>query len=284
MLRQAREAKGLHIAALAVMLKVPVKKLEALEADRLRQTADAVYVRGLAASVCRALHIDSAPILAGLPALTVSPLATDASKLNQVFDETVPPWQVWRSHPMGMAAGVLLLLALAVWFWPHRIEFAAQEAVEPAAMALEPVASGAPAASVPEPKADQTAQAGVPVAADAQLRQVPAPEAHASEGATAVNMPQLRLADVPASLASMPAANAWLNLHAQAVSWVEVVDARGQVVLRRNLQAGESVALAGDAPMQVVVGKADAVEVRVHGAALDVVSLARDNVARFQVK
>ena len=35
LLRQAREASGLHIAALAVLLKVPVKKLEALESDRL---------------------------------------------------------------------------------------------------------------------------------------------------------------------------------------------------------------------------------------------------------
>ena len=34
LLRAAREASGLHIAALAVAMKVPVKKLEALEADR----------------------------------------------------------------------------------------------------------------------------------------------------------------------------------------------------------------------------------------------------------
>ena len=33
LLRQAREAAGLHIAALAVSLKVPVKKIEALEAQ-----------------------------------------------------------------------------------------------------------------------------------------------------------------------------------------------------------------------------------------------------------
>jgi len=32
MLRKAREASGLHVAALAVSMKVPVKKLEALEA------------------------------------------------------------------------------------------------------------------------------------------------------------------------------------------------------------------------------------------------------------
>ena len=53
LLRTAREREGLHIAALAVSMKVPVKKLEALEADRLDLLPDAVFVRALAASVCR---------------------------------------------------------------------------------------------------------------------------------------------------------------------------------------------------------------------------------------
>ncbi|NJM43298.1 MAG: helix-turn-helix domain-containing protein [Brachymonas sp.] len=69
MLREAREAHGLHVAALAVSMKVPVKKLEALEADRLEDLPDAVFVRALASSVCRALKIDAAPILAKLPQL-----------------------------------------------------------------------------------------------------------------------------------------------------------------------------------------------------------------------
>ena len=72
LLRSARQASGLHIAALAVTLKVPVKKLEALESDRLDLLADAVFVRALAASVCRTLKVDATPILALLPA-TSSP-------------------------------------------------------------------------------------------------------------------------------------------------------------------------------------------------------------------
>ena len=51
LLRQAREAAGLHVAALAVSLKVPVKKLEALESDRLDLLPDAVFARALASSM-----------------------------------------------------------------------------------------------------------------------------------------------------------------------------------------------------------------------------------------
>ena len=45
MIRAAREASGLHVAALAFSMKVPVKKLEALESDRLDLLLDSVFVR-----------------------------------------------------------------------------------------------------------------------------------------------------------------------------------------------------------------------------------------------
>jgi cytoskeleton protein RodZ len=50
MLRKARMAAGLHVAALAVSMKVPVKKLEALESDRLDLLPDVAFVRALASS------------------------------------------------------------------------------------------------------------------------------------------------------------------------------------------------------------------------------------------
>ena len=53
LLREARQASGLHIAALAAALKVPVSKLEALESDNYEALPDAVFVRALASSVCR---------------------------------------------------------------------------------------------------------------------------------------------------------------------------------------------------------------------------------------
>ena len=71
MLRTAREAAGIHVSALAVALKVSVKKLEALESDDLAQLPDAVFARALAASVCRTLKIDAEPVLQRLPQLHV---------------------------------------------------------------------------------------------------------------------------------------------------------------------------------------------------------------------
>src|SRR6476469_144798 len=67
LLRQAREAAGLHVAALAVSLKVPVRKLEALEDARYDALPDTVFARALASSVCRTLKVDPQPILDRLP-------------------------------------------------------------------------------------------------------------------------------------------------------------------------------------------------------------------------
>jgi cytoskeleton protein RodZ len=50
------------------------------------------------------------------------------------------------------------------------------------------------------------------------------------------------------------------------------------------LNAGESVAVSGTLPLSVIVGRADAIDVQVRGQAFELRPLAKDNVARFQVK
>lgn len=48
----------MHIGALAVALKVPVRKLEALEIGELASLSGPVFVRALASSVCRHIKMD----------------------------------------------------------------------------------------------------------------------------------------------------------------------------------------------------------------------------------
>ena len=67
LIRAARQKKGVHLAVLSVNLKVPVRQLEALEADQHDSGKGPVFVRALASSVCRQLQMDPAPVLALLP-------------------------------------------------------------------------------------------------------------------------------------------------------------------------------------------------------------------------
>jgi transcriptional regulator with XRE-family HTH domain len=112
MLRKAREAKGLHIAALAVTLKVPVKKIEALEADRFSELPDLVFARALASSICRTLRIAPGPVLDRLPELPgcriglltprdVVPGAADVGDVGLAFGRDVfereRPGELWSA-------------------------------------------------------------------------------------------------------------------------------------------------------------------------------------------
>lgn len=81
-----------------------------------------------------------------------------------------------------------------------------------------------------------------------------------------------------------------LVFRAKDTSWVEVIDSKGGVILRRNLEKNEVVGLSipsssgGAGPLSVVVGRSDVTEVSVRGKPFVMEAVTRENVARFQVK
>ena len=279
MLRQAREAAGLQVEALAVALKVPVRKLEALEADRFDQLPDAVFVRALAASVCRNLRVDPAPILERLPATARPRLASSEGGINAPFrsprDGAGPSWIEHFSRPALLAVFALLLGALVLILLPsHRDEVAA--AFEPAPAPVEGAVLP-PAAEPATVNVASPATTAVSPSATAALAEPGATSAPARRAASAA------LAEVPAA-SGAAASEGIVVFKVKAASWIQVTDAKGAVPLRKLLAAGESAAASGALPLTVTVGSVNATEVQVRGKRFDMASVARDNVARFEVK
>jgi cytoskeleton protein RodZ len=258
MLRSAREKRGVHIAALAAAIKVPQRKLEALEADRYDQLPDLTFTRALAQSVCRSLKIDMHPVLERLP------LAGDNPKLSQVGGGINAPFRdrpgrdepsdrTWLRRPVVWGSLVVLGAAAALALMPERwLHRGARSGAAPAS---------APAAATP--------------AALAPSASVFAPSA--SEPGTALGM----LAAAPASGAMGP--DSVLALKADATTWVEIQDANGQTLLSRHLGAGESAGVDGALPLRVTIGNAAATQLTFRGQAVDLGPSTRDNVARFQL-
>ena len=266
MLRKAREAAGLHIAALAVSLKVSVKKLEALETDRLDLLPDIVFVRALAASVCRTLKIDPDPILERLPHTTVPRLKTDESGINAPFRASgdVSGLLFWNqlSRPFVLAVLVLLVGVVVLVFFP----FAQRTDVASApksgiATVISPLTT-----ATPVPMATQN-----PVATGAVV-------------ASSASLPGVVASAVPVMVPGSGATTGMLVFKARGSSWVEVVDANGVVQVRKTMTDGEVVGASGVMPLSVVVGRADTTEVQVRGKPFDLTRIAKDNVARFEVK
>jgi len=121
LLREAREAQGLHPAALAVALKVPVRQIEALEDDRLDLLPDLVFARALAASVCRQLRIDPQPVLARLPQGKPR-LNKDREPINEPFRTPGQSgglsWRDQLARPPVLVALALLLGAIVLLALP----------------------------------------------------------------------------------------------------------------------------------------------------------------------
>lgn len=290
-LRNARQQRGLHIAALAVMLKVPQAKLEALEADRFDELPDATFARALATAMCRALKVDPAPVLALLPRTSVSEFDVRPG-LNQPFRERGAGGAIddgvlaLVARPVVWGPALLLIAAAAIYWLPAGWLPERDATTAPAASA--PVAASAstpaefvaapPAASAPDAAAATVAAASAvpePVAsAPLQIRDVAAPPQVVAASAPVV-------ASAPAA-ASVPAGQA-LRITATAETWVEVVDAKGQTLLSRVLREGEQQEFGGASPYKIRIGNVGGTRVEWRGAAVDLAGRSKDNVARLEL-
>ncbi|MDB5732842.1 MAG: hypothetical protein JWQ03_2737, partial [Variovorax sp.] len=244
MLRQAREANGVRLDVLAAALKVPAQRIEALEHDAFEELPDPVFARALAASVCRALRVDAAPVLAKLPGVTVAAGLADADKtLSSSFSRgrTRGGRGGWRlSRLLLSVVGLLLVGAAALLFLPQSVldgfsaslGRAAQR--DPAASASVEGSTGqaatarAPAGTVVEPVAS------APVPAAAATAAMPTPAIAAPLIATAPDAPV--------------AGSDALVFSARAESWITVTDARRTVLLKRKLAPGETIGVSGTPP------------------------------------
>ncbi len=288
MLRSAREAQGLHIAALAVSLKVPVKKLEALETGRFDLLPDIVFVRALACSVCRILKIDSTPILANLPQGTGSHLHVRDSGINVPYrvphDGLGFSLRAQLSKPAILAVLVLLIGVLVLVFFPFapRTDVAEVTQSEPASVVFPPATPAPLALANQAPEVVALSQAsGTDASGSDGL-----PAGNSAPVAPPTSLP-VSVPAVDASTVTVAGAGAVTGLvifKANGPCWVEVVDANRTVQVRKTLIAGEVIAASGVLPLSVVVGRADAAEVQVRGQSFDLTRVAKDNVARFEVK
>lgn len=286
LLRAARETAGLHVAALAVSMKVPVKKLEALEADRFDLLPDAVFVRALASSVCRNLKIDPAPILSRLPHQHVPRLGASEGGINAPFHAAGEnrPLSVPAAlkQPVVLVVLLLLVAALVVVFFPEwQTEAPPEEVAAPSESVLIVPSAQNAVPEVPAPSvvaAEPVVPAVLPAASASLAPLAPAPVAIAA----AVAVPEVMK---PASAPSLaPLAGQHVVFRVKGPSWVEVTDAKGVVLMRRNLVQGDAAGISGALPLSVVVGRADVTEVDVKGKPFNLAAFAKDNVARFEVK
>ncbi|KDB52437.1 hypothetical protein X805_20520 [Sphaerotilus natans subsp. natans DSM 6575] len=292
LLQAGRERRGLELDALAQLLKVPVRKLQALEADRFEELPGAAFTRSLAQSYARQVGVDVQEVLALLPQAIVPP-----QRLEHVSRGLQTPYREGSGAHFGGGSGfdgfrpvhgialALLALALLLWLMPPLSTLLPSLGLSSGSEPAAEVAAGSEAAAsstvvvetihgTPGEQVVTPVQPAAPAASAALVAPVPVPAASAPPVAPAASAP------VPAP--ATPAGT--VVLKTRAASWIEVRDAGNAVLLSRTLQSGETVGLDGAMPMRVRVGVASALELSLRGEPVDLKPYTRGTSATVVLK
>lgn len=239
-LRAAREKAGLNVADVAARLKMPIRIVEALEAEDWDRIGAPVFVRGQLRSYSRLLGLPVEPVQAASGVAPIQPT------------RLVPRTQTPRMQRIADQVGgrlvyivITALIILPVWVATRSHMDTSQEA---ASLDLQPE--------------------GLVQGAERS-----APPANREPSA------------VVASMASLPPRHEtpMLVMRLEADSWVRVVARDGRSIEEALLRAGDTRSYPVADVGNVVLGNADAVEVRSDGHLRDLAPYMRANVARFAV-
>ena len=285
MLRQVREAAGIDADLLANALKVPLYRIEALEAGRLELLPDITFARGLAASICRHLGGDAAAVLACMPTSRhglYSPASNAGyAPFHRASDRPASLLSHLFSRPVLIILALLALGAAALSLLPT-LPIRLNAPAETTQDGTREDGAHAPASGMVVEAVSEHSDS--PLAAQPPLQ----PELPASS-TPALSAPAAAPEATPAAAETAPVAPQpavpFIAFAATQSTWVSVRDAKDKNLLDRTLKAGEQASVTeGELPLAVKIGKVDGVSVTVRGEPFDAKALARGSVARFEVK
>ena len=244
-LRKARIAAGLTVEDVSTQLKMPVRVVEAMEAEDWKRLGAPVYVRGQLRSYSRLLGLVTSTTLAASGVAPIEPTPIVARSYT-------PRMTRWFEQGKRRFVYIFLTAALVVPAWlatkPHIMGRTDPATVQ----SLDAPATGAPVVGA--------AQAPAPVA----------------------NEPTV-VASMTPNLSPRTAAKATLVLRLTGDSWVQVQAPDGRTIEKGLLSAGTTRSYAAGEVGRVTLGNASAVVVQQGDRQQDTAPFRRANVARFTV-
>lgn len=243
-LRLARETAGLTLADVAQALKFSARQVELLESDDYASLPGATIVRGFTRSYARLLKLDENTLLSQLDDRTPSAPTDVRPPDNMGVAESGENGRQFSA--LASVAIVIGLAAVLLGVWHY---FSQMKPI------MTPVKSEVPAAAVPVSP--------------------PVPQAAVAEPVVAV---AANLAPEPAS------ATPTLKFTLDDRAWLEVSDARKQVLHTGESPAGSVVTLSGQPPFDIVVGNAGRVRLTYGERVIDLAPHTRAEVARLKLE
>lgn len=284
MLRERRIALGLSQADVANIVKLPARRIEAMEKERWDELPDGPYLRGFLKNIARALNLDAATLIDRVDESLMRARNPDSILVAPGSTHATLPR---RSGPAegrysgrSLVAGALvfaLIAALIAWSGTESFDRSMATAKGWLDGQRASVAGSTPVGANAAPKtvAPQTTSESIQLPPIGAMTQ-PGSLIPSDASPLAVAPP-----GTPNRVPAAPAGNVAMQFHFSEDAWVEVRGGDGKLLLSQLNAAGSDQSIEGEAPFSVVVGNAKAVSLIYRGRPVDLAPYIQDQVARF---
>lgn len=255
-LRSARESAGFSQEDVVTETRMTLLNVRALEADQYESLQSDTFIRGYLRIYAKMLKMDPAPLLDAYRRHRLNAGFPEEDEGSQLQIPVTPPGRpLWH-----FAVSILVLLAglwvLSLWFLGNNPEPSADTGTD----SVTELALGEFVPSEPEGDDAEHAEPQVPDESVQATTAAPVEAAQEGSDLAALALTQMAQASTP-----LPDALDRLDLSFSDECWLVVTDARGDVLYTDLVQPGRELSLDGQAPFDVKMGNAPAVQASLNG-------------------
>lgn len=254
-LAAARAELNLSVADVSQQIKYGVKQIAAIEADDYAKLPGMTFVRGMIRSYAKLVQLDPQPLLAdlgrrGIPA----PITVDLRTSGQ--EPFVEGGKKSNRLYVSLSFAAFAAVAIVAYEW-----YASPPSTGEVVM-VKPKAAKSEAVPAPLPQAGAPEQPAAAPLAEAPAQAKPLPTAAAS-GRRGFKRLELEFGEL---------------------SWVEIKQANGKILLSQLNPAGSRQSIEGVPPFDVVIGNAAHVRLKYNDAPVDLRPHFKVDVARLTLE
>lgn len=282
----ARERAGLTQEYVAKELYMTLTKVRALESDDYRHMGSDTFTRGYLRAYANLVKLDVVQVLA----------AYDRHAQKHGLIEQVAPRRVESANKslwqfiVWILVALLILWLLSIWFFDNR----QQPSYNRPVAVIPPVETTLSVQSLSESSPSQTSSvsSAAPVSAVVLSEEETVDDASNNsltsvQTSSAVAIPSSSISSATYSAMSITQANGnqldSIGFVFTEECWVEVSDARGDVLVADLQRAGARLLLQGKTPFYVKLGNAPGVEIELNGDRVAIVPALGTNVLSLKV-
>ncbi|NMP79796.1 DUF4115 domain-containing protein [Pseudoalteromonas arctica] len=265
-LKNHREQANVSIATIAAPLKLSELQIKRLENDEFTLLGPITFVKGYIKNYCRELKVDSAPILAMMPA---PPEPAKPANMQSFSRRTEKEANDSRLMFFSYLILAIVIGSSALWFWQNATPIEEQTSnINVANSKMSERQAAQPSIS------EQQQQAEID---DESLLES---QSTSSETSTSPEIVE-ETAPIASNSASQDDASSTIVMNFNGESWVEIYDGEGEKIAFGVKKAGYIMTVSGTPPFSVVLGKHDAVDITLNGEPVDVSAFPQNRLAKF---